>query len=95
MAFERDIQACAAHEDERQREAAALDLEEARLAAVAVLDARMGNYEKLLSVVYDGNNDTEIMSALMQCAADGHQSAVLVIKLLANTYGANHAEVQS
>lgn len=93
MAFEVLMRDCANEEDRRVREAEALEREEARLAAVAVLDARLGNYEKLLSVLYDGNNDNEIMSALMQCAADGHAAAIAVIKKLANTYGSNNAEV--
>lgn len=94
MAFEIDMAYCANEEDRRQREAEELDREEARLAAVALFEARMGNIDKIWSATDFGDNDKEVIAALLQCAQDGHQSAKLVIKLLVNTYGANNAEVK-
>ena len=94
MAFEIDMLACAAHEDELQREAEALQREEKRLAAVALLDARMGNIEKLWSAIDYGDNDAMVISALLQCAHDKHPAALSAIKKLADTYGKTNAEVK-
>lgn len=97
MAFENDMLACAAHEDELQREAFALDLEEARLEALAIAEASAGNFEKLWRGIDFGDNDREVMVALMACARGepGAQDAArMVVKLLAKTYATNNAEVR-
>lgn len=94
MSFETIMRDCANNEDRIQRENEALAREEARLAAVAMIEARMGSIDKIWSATDFGDNDKEVIAALLQCAQDGHQSAKLVIKLLVNTYGANHAEVK-
>ena len=94
MSFETIMRDCANNEDRIQRENEALEREEARLAAVAMLEARMGNIDKIWSATDFGDNDKEVIAALLQCAQDGHQSAKLVLKLLVNTYGSNRAEVK-
>ena len=48
MVCEIDMLACAAEEDRRQRRDELMQREEARLAAVAILDARLGKYDRLL-----------------------------------------------
>ena len=93
MAFEVLMRDCAAEEDRRSKRDELLQREEARLAAVAVLDARMGNIEKLWSSTDYGTNDKAVIQALMQCAHDGHAAAKAVIKQLAETYGRNNAEI--
>jgi len=95
MSFEVLMRQCADHEDQLQREAAELEREEARLAALALIEARMGDVDKIWSATDHGDNAKEVIAALLQCAQDGHQSAKLVIKLLVNTYGANNAEVKA
>lgn len=97
MAFEIDMAACAAHEDERQRGTAALELEEARLEAGAIAEASTGNFEKLWSAIDYRDNDREVMAALMACARGepGAQDAArMVVKLLAKTFASNTAEVE-
>lgn len=94
MSFETIMRDCANNEDRVQRENEALEREEARLAAVAMLEARMGNIDKIWSATDYGDNAKEVIAALLQCAQDGHPSAKLVLKLLVNTYGANNAEVK-
>lgn len=94
MSFETIMRDCANNEDRIQRENEALEREEARLAAVAMFEARMGNIDKIWSATDYGDNAKEVIAALLQCAQDGHQSAKLVLKLLVNTYGANNAEVK-
>lgn len=93
MAFETDMAHCAAHEDERQREAEALDREQARLEAVAVTDALTGNFEKLWSAVDYADHDKRLMQVLMRAHHWGIADATALIKTLAQTYATNNAEV--
>ena len=92
--FETLMRDCAIEEDRRRKEAEALQREEKRLAAVAIMDARMGNIEKLWSAIDYGDNDAMVISALLQCAHDKHPVALAAIKKLADTYGKNNAEVK-
>ena len=92
--FETIMRDCAIEEDRRRKEAEALQREEKRLAAVAIMDARMGNIEKLWSAIDYGDNDAMVISALLQCAHDKHPVALAAIKKLADTYGKNNAEVK-
>ena len=93
MSFEVLMRDCANEESRRSKHDELLQREEARLAAVAMIDARMGNIDKIWSATDYGDNAKEVIAALLQCAQDGHQSAQLVIELLVNTYGVNNAEI--
>lgn len=97
MAFEIDMAHCAAHEDERQRQAAALDQEKARLEALAIAEASAGNFSKLWSAVDYGDNDHQVMAALLACARGetaAQEAARRVVKTLARTFAVNTAEVE-
>lgn len=93
MSFEVLIRQCADHADKLQREAEALEREEARLSALALMEARMGDVDKLWSSTDYRDNHKAVIQALLRCAQDGHVVAKGVLKLLADTYGQNHAEV--
>lgn len=98
MAFEIAMAACAAHEDAVQQETAALEREEARLEALACAEAAAGNFEKLWSAVDYGDNDREVLAALLACARGepgAQQAAQMVVTLLAKTYATNYAEVSA
>ena len=46
MAFEIDMLACAAEEDRRSKRDELMQREEARIAAIAVFEARIGDYDR-------------------------------------------------
>ena len=92
MAFEIDMLACAAEEDRRQRRDELMRREEARLAAVAIFEARLGKYDRLLDGLSYRDHDEQVMAALMDGCAAGVQSCIAVVKALADKHGYHTAE---
>ena len=93
MAFEIDMLACAAEEDRRQRRDELMQREEARLAALAVFEARIGKYDRLLDGLSYRDHDEQVMAALMDGCAAGVQSCIAVVKALADKHGYHTAEI--
>ena len=93
MAFERDMLACAAEEDRRSKRDELMQREEARLAAVAILEARLGKYDRLLDGLSYRDHDEQVMAALMDGCAAGVQSCIAVVKALADKHGYHKAEI--
>ena len=93
MAFERDMLACAAEEDRRQRRDELMQREEARLAAVAILDARLGKYDRLLDGLSYRDHDEQVIAALMDACAAGVPSCIAVVTALADKHGYHKAEI--
>lgn len=93
MAFEIDMLACAAEEDRRQREADALDREQGRLQALALVEAMQGNTDKLWSAVDYADHDKRLMRVLMWAHMAGNYDATVLVRNLAQTYAINNAEV--
>ena len=93
MAFEIDMLACAAEEDRRQRRDELMQREEARLAAIAVFEARLGKYDRLLDGLSYRAHDEQVIAALMDACAAGVQSCIAVVKALADKHGYHTAEV--
>lgn len=93
MAFEIDMLACAAEEDRRQRRDELMQREEARLAAVAILDAHLGKYDRLLDGLSYRDHDEQVIAALMDGCAAGVPSCIAVVKALADKHGYHRAEI--
>ena len=93
MAFEIDMLACAAEEDRRSKREELMQREEARLAAIAIFEARIGNYARLLDGLSYRDHDEQVMAALMDGCAAGVQSCIAVVKALADKHGYQKAEV--
>lgn len=93
MCFEISMLACAAEEDRRQRRDELMQREEARLAALAVFEARIGQYDRLLDGLSYRDHDEQVMAALMDACAAGVQSCIAVVKALADKHGYHTAEV--
>lgn len=93
MAFERDMLACAAEEDRRSKRDELMQREEARIAAIAVFEARIGNYTRLLDGLSYRDHDERVIAALMDGCAAGVQSCIAVVKALADKHGYHTAEV--
>lgn len=93
MAFETDMLACAAEEDRRSKRDELMQREEARLAAVAIFDARLGKYDRLLDGLSYRDHDAQVVAALMDACAVGVQSCIAVVKALANKHGYHTAEI--
>ena len=93
MSFEVLMRDCAAEEDRRQREAEALDREQSRLQALALVEAMQGNTDKLWSAVDYADHDKRLMRVLMWAHVAGHYDATLLVRNLAQTYAINNAEV--
>jgi hypothetical protein len=93
MAFERDMLACAAEEDRRSTRDELMQREEARLAAVAIFEARLGKYDRLLDGLSYRDHDEQVIAALMDGCAAGVPSCVAAVKALADKYGYHTAEV--
>lgn len=93
MAFEISMLACAAEEDRRQMRDELMQREEARLAAIAVMEARMGKYDRLLDGLSYRDHDEKVMAALMDACAAGVPSCVAVVKALADKHGYHTAEI--
>ena len=93
MAFEIDMLACAAEEDRRSKRDELVQREEARLAAIAVFEARIGKYDRLLDGLSYRDHDEQVMAALKDGCAAGVQSCIAVVKALADKHGYHTAEV--
>lgn len=93
MAFEISMLACAAEEDRRQMRDELMQREEARLAAIAVMEARMGKYDRLLDGLSYRDHDEKVVAALIDACAVGVTSCIAVVKALADKHGYHTAEV--
>ena len=93
MAFEVLMRDCAAEEDRRSKRDELMQREEARLAAVAVSEARMGDYARLLDGLSYRFHDEQVIAALMDGCAAGVQSCIAVVKALADKHGYHTAEI--
>ena len=93
MVCEIDMLACAAEEDRRSKRDELMQREEARLAAVAILDARLGKYDRLLDGLSYRDHDEQVIAALMDGCAAGVQSCIAVVKALADKHGYHTAEI--
>ena len=93
MAFEIDMLACAAEEDRRSKRDELMQREEARIAAIAILDARLGKYNRLLDGLSYRDNDEQVIAALMDGCEAGVPSCIDVVKALADKHGYHKAEI--
>lgn len=93
MSFETDMLACAAEEDRRSKRDELMQREEARLAAVAIFDARLGKYDRLLDGLSYRDHDEQVIAALMDACSSGVQSCIAVVKALAEKHGYHTAEI--
>ena len=93
MAFERDMLACAAEEDRRSKRDELMQREEDRIAAIAVFEARIGNYTRLLDGRSYRDHDEQVIAALMDGCAAGVQACIAVVKALADKHGYHTAEI--
>lgn len=93
MAFEVLMRDCANEEDRRSKRDELMQREEARLAAVAILDAHLGKYDRLLDGLSYRDHDEQVMAALMDACSSGVQSCIAVVKALAEKHGYHTAEI--
>ena len=93
MVCEIDMLACPAEEDRRSKRDELMQREEARLAAIAIFEARLGKYDRLLDGLSYRDHDEQVMAALMDGCAAGVQSCIAVVKALADKHGYHTAEV--
>ena len=93
MAFESDMLACAAEEDRRSKRDELMQREESRLATVAIFEALLGKYDRLLDGLSYRDHDEQVMAALMDGCAAGVQSCIAVVKALADKHGYHTAEI--
>ena len=93
MVCEIDMLACAAEEDRRSRRDELMQREESRLAAVAIFEARIGNYTRLLDGLSYRDHDAQVIAALMDGCAAGVPSCIAVVKALADKHGYHTAEI--
>ena len=93
MAFELLMRDCAAEEDRRSKRDELMQREEARLADIAVSEARIGNYDRLLDGLSYRDHDEKVIAALMDGCAAGVQSCIEVVKALADKHGCHKAEI--
>ena len=93
MVCEIDMLACAAEEDRRSKRDELMQREEARLAALAVFEAQLGKYDRLLDGLSYRDHDEQVIAALMEGCAVGVQSCIAVVKALADKHGYHAAEV--
>ena len=93
MAFETDMLACAAEEDRRSKRDKLMQREEARLSDIAVSEARMGDYDRLLDGLSYRDNDEQVIAALMDACEAGVPSCIAVVKALADKHGYHKAEI--
>ena len=93
MAFETDMLACANEEDRRSKRDELMQREEARLAAIAVFEARLGQYDRLLDGLSYRDHDAQVIAALMDSCAAGVPSCIAVVKALADKHGYHTAEI--
>ena len=93
MAFELLMRDCAAEADRRAKRDELMQREEARLAAIAVFEARIGDYDRLLDGLSYRDNDEQVIAALMDACAAGVPSCIAVVKALADKHGYHTAEI--
>ena len=93
MASEIDMLACAAEEDRRSKRDELMQREEARLAAIAILDTRLGKYDRLLDGLSYRDHDEQVIAALMDGCAACVPSCIAVVKALADKHGYHTAEI--
>ena len=93
MAFELLMRDCAAEEDRRAKRDELMQREEARLAAIAVFEAHLGNYARLLDGLSYRDHDEQVIAALMDGCAAGVPSCIKVVKALAEKHGYHTAEI--
>ena len=93
MAFELLMRDCAAEEDRRSKRDELMQREEARLAAIAVFEARIGNYTRLLDGLSYRDHDEQAIAALMDGCAAGVPSCIAAVKALADKHGYHTAEI--
>ena len=91
--FETIIRDCAAEEDRRSKRDELMQREEARLAAIAVFEARLGQYDRLLDGLSYRDHDAQVIAALMDGCAAGVPSCIAVVKALADKHGYHTAEI--
>ena len=94
MAFELLMRDCAAEEDRRSKRDELMQREEARLAAVAILDASFGKHDRLLDGLSYRDHDEQVIAALMDGCAAGVPSCIAVAKALADKHGYHKAEIE-
>ena len=93
MAFEIDMLACAAEEDRKAKRDELMQREEARLSAIALFEARIGNYDRLLDGLSYRDHDERVIAALMDGCTAGVPSCIAVVKALADKHGYHTAEI--
>ena len=93
MSFELLMRDCAAEEDRRSKRDELMQREEARLAAIALFEARIGDYDRLLDGLSYRDNDEQVIAALMDGCTAGVPSCIAVVKALADKHGYHRAEI--
>ena len=93
MASEIDMAYCAAEEDRRSKRDELMQREKARLSAIALFEARIGDYARLLDGLSYRDHDEQVMAALMNGCAAGVPSCIAVVKALADKHGYHTAEI--
>ncbi len=93
MASEADMLACAAEEDRKAKRDELMQREEARLAAIAVGEARIGDYDRLLDGLSYRDHDEQVIAALMDGCEAGVPSCIAVVKALADKHGYRKVEI--
>ena len=93
MSFELLMRDCAAEEDRRSKRDELMQREEKRLSDIAVFEARLGKYDRLLDGLSYRDHDEQVIAALMDGCAAGVQSCIAVVKALADKHGYHTAEI--
>ena len=93
MSFELLMRDCATEEDRRQMRDELMQREEARLAALAVFEARIGDYDRLLDGLSYRDHDDQVIAALMDACAAGVPACIKAVKALADKHGYHTAEI--
>lgn len=93
MASEADMLACANEEDRKAKRDELMQREEARLAAIALCEARIGDYDRLLDGLSYRDHDEQVIAALMYGCDAGVPSCIAVVKALADKHGYHKAEI--
>lgn len=93
MSFELLMRDCANEEDRRSKRDELMQREEARLAAIAIFETRIGKYDRLLDGLSYRAHDEQVIEALMDACAVGVQSCIAVVKALADKHGYHTAEI--
>ena len=93
MASEIDMAYCATEEDRRSKRDELMQREEARLAAIAIFEARLGKHDRLLDGLSYRDHDEQVIAALMDGCASGVPSCIAVVKALADKHGYHTAEI--